>query len=49
MVKELNNRIGKAAGAFWELEKIWKDRHLNLDIKMKFYNSCVLSKLSYAA
>ena len=30
---ELNNR---------ELEKVWKDRHLNLDIKMKFYNSCVL-------
>ena len=39
---ELNNRTGEAAGAFGELEKVWKDRHLNLDIKMKFYNSCVL-------
>ena len=47
--KELNNIIGKAAGAFRELEKVWKDWHLNLDIKMKFYNSCVLSTLLYAA
>ena len=48
-VKEINNRVGKAAGAFRELEKVWKDRHLSLDIKMKFYNSCVLSTLLYAA
>ena len=39
-IKELN-RIGKAAGAFRELDK-WKDLPLNLDIKMKFYNSYVL-------
>ena len=43
--KELNNRIGRAAGSFRELEKIWKDRYLNL----RFYSSCVLSTLLYAA
>ena len=37
-IKELNNRIGKAARAFRELDKVWR---------MKFYNSCVLSTLLY--
>ena len=48
-IKDLNKRIGKAAGAFRELEKVWKDRHLKLDIEMKFYNSCFLSTFLYAA
>ena len=48
-IKELNNRIGKASGAFRELDKVWRDRNINLDTKMKFYNACVLSTLMYAA
>ena len=48
-IKELNNRIGKAAGAFRELEKVWKDHHLNLDIKVEVLQLCVLSTLLYAA
>ncbi|XP_072039784.1 uncharacterized protein [Amphiura filiformis] len=48
-VKELNNRIGKATGAFRELDKVWKDRNINLETKLKFYNACVLSTLLYAA
>ena len=48
-IKKLNNRTGIVAGEFRELEKVWKDRHLNLNIKMKFYNSCVFSTLLHAA
>ena len=48
-VKELNHRLGKAAGAFRELDKVWKDRYINLDTKIKFYNACVLSTLLYSA
>ncbi|XP_072039365.1 uncharacterized protein [Amphiura filiformis] len=48
-VKELNHMIGKAPGAFKELEKVWKDRYINLDTKMKLYNACVLSTLLYAS
>ncbi|XP_072018451.1 uncharacterized protein [Amphiura filiformis] len=51
--KELNNRIsyriGRATGAFRELDKVWKDRNINLETKLKFYNACVLSTLLYAA
>ena len=47
--KELNCRIGKAAGAFRELDKIWKDRYINLPTKMQIYNACVLSTLLYGA
>ena len=48
-VKELNNRVGKASAAFRELDKVWRDRNISLDTKMKFYNACVLSTLLYAA
>ena len=47
--KELNNRIGRASAAFRELGKVWRDRNINVDTKMKFYNACVLSTLLYAA
>ena len=49
ITKEFNHRIGKASGAFRELHAVWKDRYINLDTKMKFYNACVLSTLLYAA
>ncbi|XP_072019669.1 uncharacterized protein [Amphiura filiformis] len=48
-VKELNSRIGRATGAFRELDKVWKDRNINLETKRKFYNACVLSTLLYTA
>ena len=47
-VKELNSRTGKASAAFRELEKVWRDRNISLDTKLKFYNACVLSTLLYA-
>ena len=47
-VKKLNNKIGRASAAFRELDKVWSDRNINLDTKMKFYNACVLFTLLYA-
>ena len=47
-VKELNSWTGRASAAFRELDKVWRDLNINLDIKMKFYNACVLSTLLYA-
>ena len=47
-VKELNSRIGKTSAAFRELDKVWRDRNINLDTNVKFYNACVLSILLYA-
>ena len=47
--KEPYYRLGKAAGIFRELDKIWKNRYINLPTKMQFYNACVLSTLLYGA
>ena len=46
--KELSSRIGRASASFRELDKVWRDRNINLDTKMKFYAACVLSTLLYA-
>ena len=45
ITKELNYRTGMAAGAFRELDSIWKDRYISLLTKMQIYNACVLSTL----
>ena len=34
---------------FRELDKIWKNRYINLPTKMQFYNACVMSTLLYGA
>ena len=47
--KELNYRLGKAAGILRELDKIWKNRYINLPTKMQFYNACVMSTFLYGA
>ena len=47
-VEELNSRIGKASAVFRELDKVWRDRNINLDTKLKIFNACVLSTLLYA-
>ena len=43
--KELDSRTVKASAAFRELVKVWRDRYINLDTKMKFCNACVHSTL----
>ena len=45
----LSYRLGKVAGIFRELDKIWKNRCINLPTKMQFYNACVMSTFLYGA
>ena len=33
-VKELNSRIEKSSAALRELDKVWRDRNINLDTKL---------------
>ena len=47
MTKELNCRTGKAATAFNQLSKIWNSKKISLNLKLRFYNSNVLSTLLY--
>jgi len=41
--------IGKANSVFARLNRIWKDRKLSLQIKMRLYESLILSTLLYSA
>ena len=34
--KKLNNRIGRVSAAFRELDKVWRNRNINVDTKIKF-------------
>ena len=45
MDKELNCHTGKASAAFNQRNKIWCSKKLPLSIKLRFYNSDVLSTL----
>jgi len=47
--KELDCRIGKASAAFNQLGKIWRCKKLSLKLKLRFYNSNVLSTLLYGS
>ena len=47
--KELQVRKNKAWGKFWQLKKIFKNKKLNLKMKIKILESCVLPVLSYGA
>jgi hypothetical protein len=45
--KELDRRIGLAHGKFAELKKVLCNYHLRLNIRMKYYNTYVRSRLGY--
>ena len=51
MDKELNGHKGKASVAFHKMSKVWsrreKKKKLPLRIKLRFYNSNILSMLLY--
>ena len=49
MEREISCRIGKATAAFSRLSKIWMSKKIPLSLKMKFYNSNVISTLLYAS
>ena len=44
---ELKCRVGKAAAAFNSLSKIWSSKKFSLTLKLRFYNSNVISTLLY--
>ena len=45
----IRSRIGKANSVFARLNRIWKDRKLSLQIKMRLYESLILPTLLYSA
>ena len=46
---EIESRITAAEGAFHAFpEGVWDNPHLDVSIKMRLYNACVLSRLLYA-
>jgi len=46
---DIRSRIGKANSVFARLNRIWKDRKLSQQIKMRLYESLILSTLLYSA
>jgi hypothetical protein len=46
-IKDANIRIQKTRGAFSRLQKIWQSTPIHKSTKIKIFNSCVKSVLSY--
>ena len=47
--KEIKTRLGKANAVFGRLASIWKSKTLKLNIKIRLYESLVLSTLKYGS
>jgi len=47
--KECMIRIGKVASVFGRLVNVWKSKNISLAVKIKFYESLVISTLLYGA
>jgi len=47
--QEVNVRIGKAAGVFSKLGKLWKSKKISLPVKTRLYEALVLSMLLNSA
>jgi len=45
--KEVNSRIQKARGSFSKLRKVWLNKSLRKDTKIKIFNACVKYVLLY--
>ena len=45
--KEINVRIGKATGAFNQLNNVWKNKNISISNKVKIYVAAVLTILTY--
>ena len=45
--KEISVRIGKATGAFNQLNNIWKNRNISINNKVRIYVAAVLTILTY--
>jgi len=47
--KECSTRIGKASSVFGRLKNIWRNKNISLAIKVRLYESLVLSTLLYSS
>ena len=47
--KDCQQRIGKANSVFGRLKDIWKSKHISLKVKVRLYESLVMSTLLYSA
>jgi len=47
--RDIKTRLGKANASFTKLHNIWRNRSLNIRIKIRLYESLVLSTLLYGA
>lgn len=45
--KEIERRIGNAWKRYWSLKEIMKNPEMNMTIKRKLYNTCILPVLTY--
>ena len=45
--KEIKTRLGKANTTFGRLTNIWRNKRLSLQVKIRLYESLVLSTLQY--
>ena len=45
--KDVKVRIGKAATIFGKMRKIWKNNRIGLKVKMRMYESVILSTVLY--
>ena len=47
--KDIRTRLGKANTTFGRLSNLWKNKKLNLQVKVRLYESLVLSTLQYSS
>jgi len=47
--KDVKVHIGKAATVFGKMKKIWRSNKISLEVKMRLYESIILSALLYGA
>jgi len=47
--KDLKVRIGKASDIFGKMKKVWRNKHINLQTKLRLYETLILSTLLYGA
>jgi len=48
-LRDLRRRRGIARSAFWKLETVWRSQSLNLETKLRLFDSLVLSVMLYGA
>ncbi|CAH1239246.1 OIT3 [Branchiostoma lanceolatum] len=47
--QDVKRRLGIASAAFASLDRVWRSKHLSRTVKLKIYNTLVLSVLLYGA